>query len=104
MMYMLQSRAERNISEQELNDIENSTSLNAEHAGFFPKPPTKQLYRLLRDHLIYCVKKKGATQENAVHVLTKAVINFSPSPFEFRFIEDYLKSQIKGATSESKID
>ena len=65
---MLQSRQKRNISQADLDFIENSGSLN-EFQGFFKQDCIKLLFELILEHLAHCVKKKAAAQKDAEYLL-----------------------------------
>lgn len=102
-MYMLQSRAEPNISKQELESLDEkidaSGSLNAGFKGFFNDSSAKDLFRIVLDHLAYCVRHGAASKKDAEYVLVKAVINWStpnsPSAFEMSHIERYLADMLR---------
>lgn len=76
------------------------SSSNVGFTGFFSESTSaKQLFQTVLNHMVYCVKKKGATQKDAEQVLTKAVINFKATAFEYNFIADYLSDTLKRAIS-----
>lgn len=66
---MMKSRAEMNISQEVLDQIENSGSLGA-FQGFFSKDSNaKNLFKLILENLVFCIKKKVLDQKDAEFLL-----------------------------------
>jgi hypothetical protein len=66
---MLSSRKERNISQQDLDFIGNSGSLE-DFGGFFKDTNVKSLFEEVLDHFVYCIKKRAMGQKDAEVLLT----------------------------------
>ena len=94
LLYMMQSRADRNILQHELDSIENSGSVQ----GFFTESSSaKTLFKLILEHLVFCVKRKACQQKDAEHLLAQCVINFKATAFEQNFISGFLNDALKRA-------
>ena len=94
MLYMLSSRSKRNIGQAELDFIEKSGSID-DFNDFFKDQGPKQLFEIILEHFVYCIKKKACTQKDAEYLLIQCVINFKSTDFEQNFIRSYLSDALK---------
>ena len=95
---MLKSRQDRNILQAELDFIDNSGSLG-EFQGFFKDKNSKQLFEIILDHFVYCIKRKSCSQKDGEYLLSQCVINFKSTEFETNLIRNYLSDTLKRAIS-----
>lgn len=93
---MLSSRKERNITQQDLDFIEKSGSLE-DFTGFFKDAKVKALFELVLDHLVYCVKRRAMGQKDAEILLSQCVLNFKASPSEANLIKSFVADRVKQA-------
>jgi hypothetical protein len=99
LLFMLLSRSEPNISEADLDWLEQSGGLEftMDANGFFKDQNVKAIFDTMLKHFVVVIKKKAAKQKDVETVFTSSILNFKCTEATFNLIRRFVSDTLNRA-------